>query len=255
MLNIEEKCKKLEEIDLKISPEFFSYENINVPIIQELLILLNSIPRDGLQLIEDSCIPECVVEKIVCCMPTIREKNRVNNTINFIENEHMPAMRVVMFSIYLNFIIKKENKYYLTQEANNFVKLTIQEKFITVFYTMIFKLNLGFLDKWQKSELIEQSILIILHSIRDEDTAFRTSKKYTSLLVRKFPQLNELIQEGIVLEGYKINRKIDTFSKIIDTRIFHYFLLGMGLVKEQFTRGNDFKYIKSPLLEVFLEKK
>ncbi len=247
--------EKLEQIDIQIDEKFFTLETIDAPLLRSVTTLLESIDeKKGVKLTARGFLPTKLVQAIVEVGVTESEKRFASMNKRFYEEEHLSAGMARVVSEVLEFVKLEKNKLLLTKKAQEFLSLSIHQRYI-VLLNIMFGLNIGYFDRYQEAECVHSSSVIMLQFLRDRSKEYREVEVYVAMLLELYPFLEENI-ERLELE-LSSSDTFDIFVKISQTRLFERVYLPLGLVDMKIGSSYEEKdlFAKTQLLDTLITAK
>ena len=252
-LQIELIMEELDELTAtKINPDFLHKEQIDVPILKQIDLLLDAVGDKGLKLTAKGKLPTRVVKEIVLCCPTESDKSRLEYTSRYLEDEHVSAMRTRVLSEIGKLVKVSKNKIIYGSMAEAYRSASQAEKFIYLIWQFS-KVNFAYFDRSQETSLINSVLFIMLQIVRDKARMFREVNVYSAFLLDDFPQLVNAVEEKIEMETLFRKDPFDEFESLLERRLFKNLFASFGLVSERGVDYNeDYECCKTELLEDFL---
>lgn len=252
-LEIEKIIKELEEAAyVKINPDFMGKEKIDVPILKQVDMLLDTVGEKGLKLTAKGNLPTKIVKEITLCCPTLLEERYLKLTKRYLEEEQVSVMRTRAVCEVGKLLKVTKGKIAHSSMSKAYMRASQAEKFIYLLWQFT-KVNLGYFDRMQDESLSSAIALIMMQMVRDKSKMFRDAKVYTAFLLDAFPQLADTIEEEILPDSYFSEDPYDEFEHIVRIRLFGNFFIPFGLVEEQGVEVNEVhEYAKTALLEEML---
>ena len=252
-LEIEKIIEEMYEVtSLKVNPDFLTKEQIDVPLLKQVDLLLNAVGEKGLKLTTKGNLPTKVVKELTLCCPTLSEQRYLDMIKRYLEEEQVAAMRVRVVCEVGKLLKVSKGKMHHGSLANAYMKASDAEKFIYLLWQFSI-INLAYFDRMQETALINDVSFIMLQIVRDKPKMFREPKVYNAFLLDALPKLTNVIDEEIKPDSYFSEDPFDEFDVIVKQRIFKNFFVPLGLVKE---KGIDYKEIyecsKTALLDALL---
>jgi len=250
----QKSLKNLEAIGIDVKREFFSFNELDVPLLRGVNLLLQSIDTKGLKLTQKGFLPTKIVKSIVEVAMTEADKRYLSLQTRFYEEENLSANMARVVATALKLIKVQKGKLLLTKKADEFLKLTPQEQYIVLLNIML-GINIGYFDRHQEALCVHNSSVIMLQLLRDKEKSFRSVEVYTALLLDSYPMIEDDI-EALELYDYGEKDQLDIFMSIAEIRLFERLFLPLGLVEMQVAKyPQENKFAKSELLETLLETK
>ena len=160
--------ENLEQIDIQIDEKFFTVEAIDAPLLRGVTTLLESIDeKKGVKLTARGFLPTKLVQAIVEVGVTESEKQFASLHKRFYEEEHLSAGMARVVAEVLEFVKLEKNKLLLTKKAQEFLSLSIHQRYI-VLLNIMFGLNIGYFDRYQEAECVNRSDVIMLKFLREK---------------------------------------------------------------------------------------
>jgi len=252
-LQIDLIMEELDELSaIKINPDFLNKEQIDVPILKQVDLLLEAVGDKGLKLTAKGNLPTKVVKEITLCCPTLSDGQFLKYTKRFLEEEQVSVMRARIVCEVGKMLKVSKGKMYYGSMAEAYKNATKAEKFIYLLW-QFGKVNLAYFDRMQEASLINDISFLMLQLVRDKAKMFREPKVYNAFQLDAFPQLVDAVEEEIEPNSYSTKDPFDEFEHMVELRLFKNFFIPFGLVEE---RGIDYKEVyecaKTELLEGFL---
>ena len=254
MFSLEKEYELFKEIGLSVGEGFFQSDISNVPILEEVNLLLQAIDEKGLSLTQRGMLPTALVEAIVKSFPSNRTKRYLHLHKRFLEEEHIAAQRAKNVCMAGKLIKKQKNRLFLTRKGKEYLLANEHEKMIFLFNSFL-GLNIGYYDRYQECNLINNISTAMLQLLRDKSSMFRTPFIYCNLFESDFPQVLDDVHTNLEFEGVGESDLYELFSKMVNIRLFQNFYLPFGFIEEQGGALNNapVEYKKSQLLDSFLE--
>lgn len=246
----------IEELDelaaIKINSDFLNKEQIDVPILKQVDLLLDAVGDKGLKLTAKGNLPTKVVKEITLCCPAESNKEILEFTNRYLEDEQVSSQRTRIVSELGKLVKISKGKMHYGSMAEAYRSASSVEKFIYLLWQFR-KVNLAYFDRMQETPLIHGVSFIMLQLVRDKVKMFREPKVYNAFLLDAFPQLVDAVEEEIEPISYFSKDPFDEFESMLKLRLFKNFFVPFGLVEE---RGVDYSEVyeccKTELLEDFL---
>ena len=220
--------KNLEQIGIQINEKFFTLETLDTPLLRSVTTPLESIDeKKGVKLTAREFLPAKLVQAIVEVGMTKSEKQFASLHKRFYEEEHLSAGMARVVAEVLEFVKLEKNKLLLTKKAQEFLSLSIHQRYI-VLLNIMFGLNIGYFDGYQEALCVHRSSVIMLQFLRDKSREYREVDVYVAMLLELYPHLEEEI-EHLEVE-LSSSDQFDIFVKIVQTRLFERLYLPLGLV-------------------------
>lgn len=246
---------RLKNSGVNLNEAFFSTAFEDVPLLQGIVTLLNSIDSKGLKLTQKGFLPTKVVQSIVEVAATAAEQRFLKFQKRFYEEEHISAQMVRVTAEVIKLVKVQKGRLFLTKKAQEFLALSPHQRFIVLFDSML-DVNMGYFDAHQEALCVHGSSLIMLQLLRDKSHVFRTAEVYSALLIDLYPSLEEEI-DTLDARGYGDDDAFDIFVDIVELRLFERLFLPLGLVEmrpAEDYRGED-TFAKSALLDLLIQEK
>ena len=252
-LEVEKIIEELDEVAaIKINPEFLNKEQIDVPILKQIDLLLAAVGDKGLKLTAKGNLPTKVVKEITLCCPTLSDGRYLKWTKRFLEEEQVSVMRARAVCEVGKLLKVSKGKIAHSSMSEAYRSASQAEKFIYLVWQFT-KVNLGYFDRMQEESLSSGISLIMMQMVRDKPKMFREANVYTAFLLDAFPQLVDAIEEEIMPDSYFSEDPYDEFEHMVKIRLFGNFFIPFGLVEEQGVKMTEVhEYAKTELLETFL---
>ncbi len=246
----------IEELDelaaVKINPDFLNREQIDVPILKQVDLLLDAVGDKGLKLTTKGNLPTKVVKEITLCCPTLTDGRFLKFTKRFLEEEQVSVMRARVVSEVGKLLKVSKGKISHGTMEEAYKNASQAEKFIYLFWQFK-KVNLAYFDRMQETSLVNGISFILLQIVRDKARMFREDNVYTAFLLDAFPRLAETVEEEIEPDSYFSEDPFDEFESMVKIRLFKNFFAPFGFVEE---RGIGYEKVyeccKTELLEEFI---
>ena len=226
----------MEELDevaaIKIDPDFLKKEQVDVPLLKQVDLLLDAVGEKGLKLTAKGNLPTKVVKELTLCCPTLSEGRYLKWTKRYLEEEQVAAMRARTVCEAGKLLKVSKGKIYHGSMAEVYRKATDSEKFIYLLW-QFGRVNLAYFDRMQETALINDVAFIMLQIVRDKPEMFREPKVYSAFLVDAFPKLLDTVEEEIEPDSYFSEGPFDTFESMIELRLFKNFFAPLGLIEEK----------------------
>jgi len=273
--NISEIITSLEKKNLILADDFISIDEseLKVSILDQMDAFLNAIDEKGLKLTAKGKLPTALVKEISLVNPSYEDQRYLQFTKRFIEDESLSAQRVRILAKHLKLVKTLKNRLFLTNKAKVYQALRASEKFLVVFESFL-SLNLGYFDRYEPFDLLNEIAPLYLHTITEQEKAYRTVEDYDKYFFEK----NANLEMPIILNFIKVARltldegeTIDSkekiaevgrrdLSKYIQLRLFERFFALFGLIEERGDRYNKergelepYEAQKTPLLDKFIK--
>jgi len=247
--------ENLQALTLNIQDKFFTYELKNIPFLEGINTLLNSIDVKGLKLTQKGFLPTKVVKNIVEVASTTADERFLKYQTRFYEEEHFSASLVRTVAEVLKLVRVQKGKLLLTKKGSQFLTLDRHQQYIVLLNIML-GINLGYFDGHQEAHSVHNSSLIMLQLLRDKSRDFRSVDVYTAILLESYPALDDDI-ERLEFYDYADKDQFEIFVSIAELRLFERLFLPLGLVEMEAAKTymEDGKYAKSELLDYLIEEK
>jgi len=247
--------ENLQSLTLNIKDEFFTYELKNIPLLEGVNTLLNTIDAKGLKLTQKGFLPTKVVKSIVEVASTTADERFLKYQTRFYEEEHFSASLVRMVVEVLKLVRVQKGKLLLTKKGNDYLTLDKHQQYIILFNIM-FGINLGYFDGHQEALCVHNSSLIMLQLLRDKSRDFRSVDVYSAILLESYPAVEDDI-ELLEFYDYADKNQFEIYVSIAELRLFERLFLPLGLVEMEKVKTymEDGKYTKSELLDHLIEEK
>ena len=247
--------ENLQALTLNIKDEFFTYDLKNIPLLEGVNTLLNTIDAKGLKLTQKGFLPTKVVKSIVEVASTTADERFLKYQTRFYEEEHFSASLVRMVAEVLKLVRVQKGKLLLTKKGSQFLTLNKHQQYI-ILLNIMFGINLGYFDGHQEALCVHNSSLIMLQLLRDKSRDFRSVDVYSVILLESYPAVEDDI-ELLELYDYADKDQFEIYVSIAELRLFERLFLPLGLVEMQKAKTymEDGKYTKSELLDYLIEEK
>ena len=247
--------ENLQALSVNIKDEFFTYKFENIPLLEGVNTLLNSIDAKGLKLTQKGFLPTKVVKSIVEVASTTADERFLKYQTRFYEEEHFSASLTRTVAEVLKLTRVQKGKLLLTKKGSEYLTFDRDQQYIILFNIM-FGINLGYFDGHQEASCVHYSSLIMLQLLRDKNCDFRSVDVYTAILLESYPALDDDI-ELLELYDYGEKDQFDIFVSITELRLFERLFLSLGLIEMEKSKTymEDGKYAKSELLDHLIEEK
>ncbi len=247
--------ENLQALTLNIKDEFFTYDLKNIPLLEGVNTLLNTIDAKGLKLTQKGFLPTKVVKSIVEVASTTADERFLKYQTRFYEEEHFSASLVRMVAEVLKLVRVQKGKLLLTKKGSQFLTLNKHQQYI-ILLNIMFGINLGYFDGHQEALCVHNSSLIMLQLLRDKSRDFRSVDVYSVILLESYPAVEDDI-ELLELYDYADKDQFEIYVSIAELRLFERLFLPLGLVEMQKAKTymEDGKYAKSELLDHLIEEK
>ncbi len=251
-LQIDLIMEELDELSaIKINPDFLNKEQIDVPILKQVDLLLEAVGDKGLKLTAKGNLPTKVVKEITLCCPTESKKEILEFTNRYLEDEQVSSQRTRIVSEIGKLVKVSKGKMHYGTMAEAYKNATKAEKFIYLLW-QFGKVNLAYFDRMQEASLINGISFIMLQLVRDKAKMFREPKVYNAFLLDAFPQLVDAVEEEIEPNSYFSEDPFDEFEHMVELRLFKNFFVPFGLVEERgINYKEEYECCKTELLEDF----
>lgn len=252
-LQVEKIIEELDELAaVKINPDFLKCKEIDVPILKQLDLLLNSVGEKGLKLTAKGNLPTKVVKEITLCCPTLSEGRYLKWTKRFLEEEQVSVMRARVVCEVGKLLKVSKGKIVHSSMSEAYRDASQAEKFIYLIW-MFTKVNLGYFDRLEEESLSSGISLIMMQMVRDKPKMFREANAYTAFIMDAFPQLEDAVEEQILPDSYFSEDPYGEFEHMVQIRLFQNFFIPFGLVEERGVAIEEVhEYAKTEFLETFL---
>ncbi|MEA3419359.1 MAG: hypothetical protein U9Q90_08165 [Campylobacterota bacterium] len=251
-LQIDLIIEELGDLDININPDFLNKDQLDVPILKQVDLLLDAVGEKGLKLTAKGNLPTKVVKEITLCCPTPSDRRFLKNTNRFLEGEQVSVMRARVVSEVGKLLKVSKGKIYLGSMAEAFRSASQAEKFIYLIWQSS-KVNLAYFDRMQESSLINGISFILMQVVRDKAKMFREANVYSAFLLDAFPKLADVVEEEIEPSSYFSKDPYDEFEYMVELRLFKNFFVPFGLAEERgVDYGENYECCKTELLESFL---
>ena len=252
-LAIDKIIKEMDEVAaVKIDPTFLNKEQVDVPLLKQVDLLLDAVGEKGLKLTAKGNLPTKVVKELTLCCPTLSEEQHLKWVKRYLEEEQVAAMRARTVCEIGKLLKTSKGKIHYGSMAEAYMKASDAEKFIYLLW-QFGRVNLAYFDRMQETPLINDISLIMLQLVRDKPEMFREPKVYSAFLVDAFPKLFDVVEEEIVPDSYFSEDPFDEFELMVEVRLFKNFFVPFGLVEE---KGAGYKEVyeckKTALLDALL---
>ena len=251
ILEIEEKLEQINPY-ITINSDFLNKEQIEVPILRQMDILLDAAGEKGLKLTAKGNLPTKVVKALVLCCPTPSDARYHAYVKRYNEDDHVPAMRVKNLSLASELLVETKGKLVPSAKVEAYRAAKDGERFVFLFgsYGM---LNLGYFDSMQEAPLVKAVSFNLLQVIRDKPEMFREVEVYTAFLLDAIPEIFDDIEEEIFPDIYLGNEPLDEFEHMVQLRLMQNFFAVFGLIEEQGTGYKEtYECQKTALLDAFV---
>ena len=247
--------ENLQALTLNIKDEFFNYELKNIPLLEGVNTLLNTIDVKGLKLTQKGFLPTKVVKSIVEVASTTADERFLKYQTRFYEEEHFSASLTRTVTEALKLVRVQKGKLLLTKKGSEYLCLNKHQQYI-ILLNIVFGINLGYFDGHQEALCVHNSSLIMLQLLRDKNRDFRSVDVYTAILFESYPALGDDI-ERLEFYDYADKDQFEIFVSIAELRLFERLFLPLGLVEMEKVKTymEDGKYAKSELLDYLIEEK
>ena len=252
ILEIEEILEQINRY-ITVNPDFLKKEQIEVPILRQMDILLDAAGEKGLKLTAKGNLPTKVVKSLVLCCPTPSDARYLAYVKRYNEDDHVPAMRVKNLSLASGLLVERKGKLVPSAKVEAYRTAKDGERFLFLFgsYGM---LNLGYFDGMQEAPLVKAVSFSLLQVIRDKPEMFREVEVYTAFLIDAIPEIFDDIEEEIFPDLYLGNEPLDEFEHMVKVRLMQNFFAVFGLIEEQGTGYKEtYECQKTALLDAFIE--
>ncbi len=247
-LQINKIIKELESLGFNINPDFLTDDQMDAPILEQVDLLLGAIPEKGLKLTQKGNLPTKVVKEIALCCPSGSEGRFLKYTKRYLEEEQVSVgrARVVCEAGKLVKIVKGKMLPGSMAEAYRAAGSAEKYLYLLWFYG---KVNLGYFDRMQETELIDSLAFLLLQIIRDKQVMFRSVDAYSAFLIDTFPDIAERVEEEIEPDSYFSEDSFDEFERMLKIRLCKNYYLPFGLIEEQgWEYGEAYECCKADLL-------
>ncbi len=253
ILEVEKIIEELDEVAaIKINPDFLNKEQIDVPILKQIDLLLDAVGDKGLKLTAKENLPTKVVKEITLCCPSESNKEILEFTNRYLEDEQVSSQRTRIVSEIGKLVKISKGKMHYGSMATAYRSASSSEKFIYLLWQFK-KVNLAYFDRMQEASLVNGISYIMLQLVRDKAKMFREPKVYNAFLLEAFPQLVESVEEEIEPISYFSKNPFDEFESMLKLRLFKNFFVPFGLVEERgVNHKEEYECCKTELLEDFL---
>ena len=129
----QDSLENLQKIGINIQDEFFALEVLDIPLLNGIKLLLQSIDTKGLKLTQKGFLPTKVVKNIVEVAATIADQRFLRVQTRFYEEENLSANMARVVAESLKLIKIQKGKLLLTKKGNEFLVLTSREQYIVLF--------------------------------------------------------------------------------------------------------------------------
>lgn len=251
-LQIEKIMEELDDLAININPDFLNHEQIDVPILKQVDLLLAAVGDKGLKLTTKGNLPTKVVKEIALCCPAKSDEALLEFTNRYLEDEQVSVQRARIVSEVGKLVKVTKGKMHYGTMAEAYRSASKAEKFIYLVWQFS-KVNLAYFDRMQETSLLNGISFILLQVVRDRAEMFREVKVYSAFLMDGFPQLIDAVEDEIETESLFKNDPFEKFEDMMELRLFKNFFLPFGLVKERgFYWQENYECCKTALLENFL---
>lgn len=251
--NLDETIAALKKRNLIFADDFMGTDEseLKVPILDQMDTFLNAIDEKGLKLTTKGNLLTALVKEISLVNPSYEDQGYLQFTKRFIEDESMSAQRARILAKHLKFIKTSKNRLFLTNKAKAYQALKASEKFIVLFEGFL-SLNLGYFDKYEPFDILNEIAPLYLYTIAEQEKAYRTIEHYDKYFFEKnahleMPIIVNLIKEITLIldEGEHLDSKekmIEVGKKYLSVytklRLFKRFFALFGLIEERGDRYN-----------------
>ncbi len=108
--------ENLQALTLNIKDEFFTYELKDIPLLEGINTLLNTIDAKGLKLTQKGFLPTKVVKSVVEVASTTADERFLKYQTRFYEEEHFSASLVRTVTEVLKLVRVQKGKLFLTKK-------------------------------------------------------------------------------------------------------------------------------------------
>ena len=247
--------ENLETLSINIQDAFFTYDLKDIPLLEGVDTLLNSIDAKGLKLTKKGFLPTKVVKSIVEVASTTADERFTKYQTRFYEEDYFSASLTRTVAEVLKLTRVQKGKLLLTKKGSEFLSLERHQQYIVLLNIML-GMNLGYFDNHQEATCIHHSSLILIQLLRDKNRDFRSVDVYTALLLESYPTLSDDIEQ-LELFDYTNKNQLEIFISIAELRLFERFFLPLGLVDMEKARTymENGKYAKGELLGHLIKEK
>ena len=251
-LQIEKIINELDELAIEINPDFLTNEQIDVPILKQVDLLLDAVGDKGLKLTTKGNLPTKVVKEITLCCPAESDEAILEFTNRYLEDEQVVVQRARVVSEVGKLVKVSKGKMHYGAMAEAYRNASKAEKFIYLVW-QFGKVNLAYFDRMQEVSIINGVSFVLLQIIRDRPKMFRETNVYSAFLLDAFPQLVDAVEEEIDPSSLFSADPFDRFEDMVEIRLFKNFFVPFGLVEERgFYYNENYECCKTRLLEDFL---
>ncbi len=251
-LQTDKIIKELESLGFNINPDFLTDDQVDAPILEQVDLFLDAVPDKGLKLTQKGNLPTKVVERIVKCCPASSEESHLVFTKRYLEEEQVAAMRVRFVCEAGKLVKIAKGKMLPGSMAEAYRSAGKAEKYLFLLWHYG-KVNLGYFDGMQETELIDSLAFVLLQIIRDKRAMFRGVEAYSAFLIDTFPDIAEKVDREIEPNAYLSEDAFDRFERMLEVRLFRNYYLPFGLIEEQGWRYDEaYECRKSDLLDRLL---
>lgn len=246
--------ENLQALPITIKDEFIQCELNNIPLLEGINTLLNSIDAKGLKLTQKGFLPTKVVKNIVEVASTTADERFLKYQTRFYEEEHFSASLTRTVAEVLKLTKVQKGKIFLTKKGIEFLTFNTHQRYIVLFNIML-GMNIGYFDSHQEALCVHNSSLIMLQLLRDKSSDFRSVDVYSAILIKEYPILEDDI-ELLELSDYGEKDQFDIFVSIAELRLFERLFLPLGLIEMEKPRTymESGQYAKSEVLDYLVEE-
>ncbi len=254
-LKIEAKFSEFREIGYEIDEHFLSLTLENIPVLAQVDVLLQHIDEKGLKLTARGSLPAKVVELIAKCLPTLKDKNYMEFSKRFIEQEQVAAIRTRLITEVAKLVKVSKGKMHLSALGVAYLGATKAEQYLFLLHTMM-RVNLSFFGRENENEFINEFKFPLLQVLRDKDNLFRETEVYVAFLCELVPHVHSLIDKEVTPTYTK--NAYEHFILLCEHRLIEQFYVPFGLVNERVLGEKlekKYQFERSELLEKLIRTK
>lgn len=251
-LDTEAIYQNLKTRGLHIHPGFLNETSVDVPMMEQVRVLLDAVGEKGVKLTPKGNLPTKVVEAITRCRPTLSEGQYLELHKRFLEPEHVPASRARVLCEIGKLVRVKKQMLVPGTMAKAYRDASAAERYLYLLETSL-NINFAYFDNMQSYDALNTFSVIVLQLMRDREALYRDSAVYAALLYDAVPAIAEHVETEVKSEGIFLQDPFDVFEWMLDIRLFRRFFAPFGLCDEEQTdEVHDFRYRKTDLLERLL---
>ena len=192
-LQIEKIINELNALSIEINPDFLNNDQIDVPILKQVDLLLDAVGDKGLKLTTKGNLPTKVVKEITLCCPAESDEAILEFTNRYLEDEQVVVQRARVVSEVGKLVKVSKGKMHYGAMAEAYRNASKAEKFIYLVW-QFGKVNLAYFDRMQEVSIINGVSFVLLQIIRDRPKMFRETNVYSAFLLYAFPQLVDEVE-------------------------------------------------------------